>query len=228
VTVVVPTNRPAQLDNVFGFVGRQRHERIQLVLVQHGFDVPESELSHRAKEAGIDELVVRAADSALTLGACMNLGLEAADGRLVAKMDDDNWYGPHYLRDLVRAFSYTDAEVVGKWAHLVYLQGSGATLLRFPEAEHRYVKLVQGGTIVVSRSLAQQLRFDDLPRRVDTTFLEKVTAAGGKVYSADRFNFVSVRRADAGGHTWKITEEQMLAGRANLLFYGEPYAHAEV
>jgi spore maturation protein CgeB len=228
VTVVVPTNRPGQLDNVLGFVGRQRHERVQLVLVPHGFDVHEAELGRRAKEAGIDELVVRVADSALTLGACMNLGLEAADGRFVAKMDDDNWYGPHYLRDLVRAFSYTDAEVVGKWAHLVHLQGSGATLLRFPEAEHRYVKLVQGGTIVVSRSLARQLRFDDLPRRVDTTFLEKVTAAGGKVYSSDRFNFVSVRTADADAHTWKITEEQMLAGRANLLFYGEPYIHAEV
>jgi hypothetical protein len=228
VTIVVPTNRPAQLDDVFGFVGRQRHDRIQLVLVQHGFEVSESDLTRRAKETGVDELVVRAAGAAVTLGRCMNLGLEAADGEFVAKMDDDNWYGPNYLRDLVRAFSYTDAEVVGKWAHLVHLQGSGATLLRFPEAEHRYVKLVQGGTIVARRSTARQLQFDDLPRRVDTTFLEKVTAAGGKVYSSDRFNFVSVRRADADGHTWKITEEQMLAGRADLLFYGEPYAHAEV
>jgi hypothetical protein len=228
VTIVVPTNRPAQLDDVFGFVGRQRHDRIQLVLVQHGFEVSESDLTRRAKETGVDELVVRAAGAAVTLGRCMNLGLEAADGEFVAKMDDDNWYGPNYLRDLVRAFSYTDAEVVGKWAHLVHLQGSGATLLRFPEAEHRYVKLVQGGTIVARRSTARQLQFDDLPRRVDTTFLEKVTVAGGKVYSSDRFNFVSVRRADADGHTWKITEEQMLAGRADLLFYGEPYAHAEV
>jgi glycosyltransferase involved in cell wall biosynthesis len=198
------------------------------VLVQHGFEVSESDLTRRAKETGVDELVVRAAGAAVTLGRCMNLGLEAADGEFVAKMDDDNWYGPNYLRDLVRAFSYTDAEVVGKWAHLVHLQGSGATLLRFPEAEHRYVKLVQGGTIVARRSTARQLQFDDLPRRVDTTFLERVTVAGGKVYSSDRFNFVSVRRADADGHTWKITEEQMLAGRADLLFYGEPYAHAEV
>jgi spore maturation protein CgeB len=228
VTVVVPTNRPARLDNVFDFVGRQLHEQIQLVLVPHGFEVPEAELNRRAKEAGVDELVVRVADSAMTLGTCMNLGLDAADGEFVAKMDDDNWYGPHYLRDLVRAFSYTDADVVGKWAHLVHLQGSGATLLRFPEAEHRYVKLVQGGTIVARRSTAVRLRFDDLPRRVDTTFLGKVAAAGGRVYSADRFNFVSVRLADAGAHTWQITEEQMLAGRADLLFYGEPYTHAEV
>jgi Glycosyl transferases group 1/DUF based on E. rectale Gene description (DUF3880)/Glycosyl transferase family 2 len=228
VTVVVPTNRPARLDNVFDFVGRQLHEQIQLVLVPHGFEVPEAELNRRAKEAGVDELVVRVADSAMTLGTCMNLGLDAADGEFVAKMDDDNWYGPHYLRDLVRAFSYTDADVVGKWAHLVHLQGSGATLLRFPEAEHRYVKLVQGGTIVARRSTAVRLRFDDLPRRVDTTFLGKVAAAGGRVYSADRFNFVSIRLADSGAHTWQITEEQMLAGRADLLFYGEPYTHAEV
>ena len=101
-------------------------------------------------------------------------------------------------------------------------------MLRFPEAEHRYVKLVQGGTIVVRRSTATELRFDDLPRRVDTTFLHKVGAAGGSVYSADRYNFVSVRRADSAGHTWKVTEQQLLAGRTNLLFYGEPYTHAEV
>ncbi len=228
VSIVVPTNRPAQLDHVLGFVGRQLHPQIQLVLVLHGFDVAEPELVSRAKEVGIDELVVRFADAGLKLGGCMNLGLAAADGELVAKMDDDNWYGPHYLTDLIRAFDYTAAEVVGKWAHLVHLEGSGATLLRFPEAEHRYVKLVQGGTIVVRRSTATELRFDDLPRRVDTTFLHKVGAAGGSVYSADRYNFVSVRRADSAGHTWKVTEQQLLAGRTNLLFYGEPYTHAEV
>ncbi|HEY9377932.1 MAG TPA: glycosyltransferase, partial [Jiangellaceae bacterium] len=121
VSIVVPTNRPDQIDHVLGFVGGQLHPQIQLVLVLHGFDVSEPELVRRAKEAGVDDLVVRAADSTLTLGACMNDGLLAADGEFVAKMDDDNWYGSHYLRDLVRAFSYTDAEVVGKWSHLVYL-----------------------------------------------------------------------------------------------------------
>ena len=82
----------------------------------------------------------------LTLGACMNLGVEAATGDLVAKVDDDNFYGTHYLTDLVRALDYSGADVVGKWAHLVHLESSGATLLRFEKAEHRFVEQVQGGT----------------------------------------------------------------------------------
>ena len=158
----------------------------------------------------------------------MNLGVAAASGRYVAKMDDDNWYAPHYLSDLVRAFSWTDAQVVGKWAHYVHLLGSNATLLRFPDAEHRYVDLVQGGTILGPRSVMRELPFEDLPRRVDTTFLEKVRLHGGKVYSADRFNFVSVRSGSADGHTWPITDEEILTRTSSLQFYGSPEAHATV
>jgi Glycosyl transferases group 1 len=228
VSAVVPTNRPEQLGAVLGFVGRQSLPSVQLVLVQHGFETPESELKARAADAGVTDLRSVTVDAQATLGHCMNAGVEAADGEFVAKMDDDNFYGRHYLRDLVRAFDYTSAEVVGKWAHLTHLEGSGATLLRFPHAEHRYTALVQGGTIVVRRATAASLRFEDVPRRVDTTFLDKVRAAGGTVYSADRFNFVSVRRADPARHTWTISEAELLAGEARLLFYGEPYFHAEV
>jgi spore maturation protein CgeB len=228
VSAVVPTNRPDQIDNVLGFVGRQSHQPTQLILVQHGFSLDPGELKARAKDRGVDDVVVLTADISLTLGACMNVGVGSADGDFVAKMDDDNFYGRHYLRDLIRAFDYTDADVVGKWAHLVHLQGSGATLLRFPHAEHRFTALVQGGTLVVRRATARELGFEDLPRRVDTTFLKKVRADGGTVYSTDRFNFVSIRRADLSSHTWTISDKEILAGNARLLFYGEPYAHAEV
>ncbi len=228
VSAVVPTNRPDQIDNVLGFVGRQSHQPTQLILVQHGFSLDPAELKARAKDQGVDDVIVLTADVSLTLGACLNVGVGSADGDFVAKMDDDNFYGRHYLRDLIRAFDYTDAEVVGKWAHLVHLQSSGATVLRFPYAEHRYTTLVQGGTLVVRRATARELRFEDLPRRVDTTFLDKVRAGGGTVYSTDRFNFVSVRRADLNSHTWTISDKEILASKARLLFYGEPYTHAEV
>jgi Glycosyl transferases group 1/Glycosyl transferase family 2 len=228
ISVVVPTNRPQQLDHVLGFVGRQSHPHVQLILVQHGFSTPDTELAARAAAAGVANLIALTAPATRTLGGCLNLGVDAADGDYLAKMDDDNFYGRHYLRDLVRAFAYTGAAAVGKWAHLVHLEGSKATLLRFGHAEHRYTDLVQGGTIMTERATAARVRFEDLPRRVDTTFLDKIRAAGGSVYSADRFNFVSIRRADPGSHTWTITERQLLARRARLLFYGEPFEHAEV
>ncbi|WP_200951198.1 glycosyltransferase family protein [Nocardioides sp. Root140] len=226
VSAVVPTMRPEQLDHVLAMLGSQSHRDLQLVLVTHGFEAP-ADLAVRAARAGLDNVVTRYADASLTLGACMNLGVDAADGELVAKVDDDNFYGRHYLTDLVRALDYSGADVAGKWAHLVHLESSGATLLRFEHAEHRFTDLVQGGTLLTRRELARDVRFEDLPRRVDTTFLEKVKARGLTTYSADRFNFVSVRRVDPGSHTWPITEKQLMARSSRLLFYGNPYPHAE-
>jgi spore maturation protein CgeB len=228
ISAVVPTMRPDQLDNVLDFIAAQSHEDVELVLVTHGFEHDAADVARRAQAREMRAPVLRPADSALTLGACMNLGVEAASGRYVAKMDDDNVYAQHYLRDLVRAFEYTEAVVVGKWAHYAHLSASGATLLRFPDAEHRYVKLVQGGTILVPREVALSEGFEDLPRRVDTTFLDKVRAGGGKVYSADRFNFVSMRSASPDGHTWPITDIDLLARRSALAFYGDATTHVTV
>ena len=230
VSAVVPTMRPDQVDHVMRFVAAQAHHEVELVLVTHGFEVAADESRRRAEAAGLDPsrlvLVPRPSDE--TLGACMNAGVDAASGRYVAKMDDDNVYAEHYLRDLVRAFDYTDAAVVGKWAHYAHLTATGATLLRFPDAEHRYVDLVQGGTLLLERDLAVRLRFEDLPRRVDTTFLDKVRAEGGRVYSTDRFNFVSVRASTPDGHTWPISDVELLARRGVLAFHGDPTEHVTV
>ncbi|TQM57324.1 glycosyltransferase family protein [Humibacillus xanthopallidus] len=227
VSAVVPSMRPEQVDHVLDFVAAQSHPQVELVLVTHGFEVDEQRVRARARELGLTAVVI-AAPREWTLGTCMNAGVEAASGRYVAKMDDDNHYAEHFLGDLVRAFDYSEASVVGKWAHYAHLRSTGATLLRFPDAEHRYVDLVQGGTIVVARDLARQVRFEDLPRRVDTTFLEKVRRDGGRVYSADRFNFVSVRATTPDGHTWPVSDLELLARRGSLVFHGDPVDHVTV
>lgn len=229
VSAIVPTVRPHQMDNILDFMSRQRHEQIELVLITHGFEPDRRELEAKARDLGIERLVVRPAESSLTLGTLMNLGVECAGGRYVAKMDDDNYYGANYLTDLVRSFLWTDAAVVGKWAHYVHLQGPNVTLLRFAESEHRYVKLVQGGTIVTERQTAAQLQFENLPRRVDTTFLEKVARDGGKVYSGDRFNYISRRSASPDGHTWPIQDRELLGKKmSQVVMYGDPVDHVTV
>ena len=59
---------------------------------------------------------------------------------------------------------------------------------------------MQGGTILTGRDHAREIGFPDLPRGVDTAFLQRVRDAGGRVYAADRFNFVSLRREDGRAH----------------------------
>ena len=80
---------------------------------------------------GTDWLVVVPADSSLTLGACLNLGIDASDGAHVAKIDDDNFYGRHYLLDLVDALDYSGAGIAGKWAHYTVVREAFAELRQF-------------------------------------------------------------------------------------------------
>ncbi len=229
ISAVVPTRRPDQLENVWRFMHHQTHRDTELVLVTHGFEPDPEVVAKLQDEYPLAAVHIVGADPSVTLGTLMNLGTEAASGRYVAKMDDDNFYAPHYLSDLVRAFSWTDAQVVGKWAHYVHIgDRQGPTLLRFKDYEHRYTRLVQGGTIITPREIARTLRFEDVPRQVDTTFLDKVAAAGGRVYSSDRFNFISTRTADGTGHTWGVSTDEILARSSEVCFFGPAEDHVTV
>ncbi|MFK5583164.1 MULTISPECIES: glycosyltransferase [unclassified Serinicoccus] len=222
VSVVVPTNRPHQLANVLDNVARQQRVDAQLVLVAHGIEVDRADLAARAADLGIAELQVLSAAPELTLGAALNLGIDASDGAYVAKMDDDNFYGAHFLGDLVDAFGHTSAGITGKWAHYVWLRSNGAVVLRFGGFENTYHRLVQGGSIVTHRDVAEDLRFSDIPRAVDSDFLNRAMAAGVSTYSGDRYNFVSIRSHDRTGHTWQVDDAIFMSGSGRVVTYGDP------
>jgi SAM-dependent methyltransferase/spore maturation protein CgeB len=221
ISVILPTNRPEQIDHAIEQVARQVHRPLQLVLVTHGFSSDRAEAKARA--AGLENVVVLSADAGLTLGAVLNRGIDAADGEYIAKMDDDNLYGPHYLSDLAYAFDYTTAGLVGKGAHYCEMRTHGVTLLRFPHLEHAEAELIQGGTILADGEVMRRLRFSDLPRAVDSDLLRRAQAEGVGIYSADRFNFISVR-GDREAHTWKVSDEELMR-HGRVAFHGPAEEH---
>lgn len=228
VSAIVATNRAHELDNVLANIGRQRHTNLELVLVLHGIDVDRDELRKRAADAGVGHLVLVRAPSTHTLGACLNAGIDAASGDYLAKLDDDNHYGSHYLTDLLHGFETSGAGIVGKWAHYVWLQSTGAVVLRYPDAEFSYQRRIQGGSMVFDGALLRELRFGDLPRAVDSDVLDRALDGGAKVWSGDRFNFVSIRGVDRTSHTWTVDDATFLTATGRLEFYGDPRAHVEV
>ncbi|MCO5971262.1 methyltransferase domain-containing protein [Actinoallomurus soli] len=221
ISVILPTNRPEQIDHAIEQVARQVHRPLQLVLVTHGFSSDRA--AAKARAAGLENVVVLSADAGLTLGAVLNLGIDAADGAYLAKMDDDNLYGPHYLSDLAYAFDYTTAGLVGKGAHYCEMRTHGVTLLRFPHLEHTEAELIQGGTILADGDVLRRLRFSDLPRAVDSDLLRRAQAEDVGIHSADRFNFVSVR-GDREAHTWKVSDEELMR-HGRVAFHGPAEEH---
>ncbi|MDO8143929.1 glycosyltransferase [Isoptericola sp. 178] len=226
VTALVSTNRPHQLDHVLRSVGSQEGVEVQLALLTHGFSEDEDALRLRAKEAGVEDLVLLQAGQEVPLGACLNRLVDVADGDVVAKMDDDDLYGAQYLSDQLYALDYAAADVVGKQAHYLYLGSQDATLLRFAEREHRYTDFVMGPTIVARRDLAARARFAETSTGEDTGFLRAAIDGGARVYSADRYNFVQMR-SGAGRHTWTVTDAELLAS-GDVAFYGRADQHVMI
>jgi glycosyltransferase involved in cell wall biosynthesis len=224
VSVICVSNRPERLAHALESYQRQSYRPTELLFVMNssGFDRD----AVAARVAAIPNARALYVDEAATLADCLNEALSVADGEYFAKFDDDDHYGADYLSDLMLAFDYTDAAVVGKRTHFVHLERSDTTLLRFPGREYEYVPIVSGATLVADRHRVAGIRFTPVVRGTDTQFLRDCTAAGLPIFSADRFNFVLSRLDDPNHHTWQVdddeiaeTSEPVAAGRAAEMVY---------
>ncbi|GAA0375706.1 glycosyl transferase [Acrocarpospora corrugata] len=227
VSVVLPTNRAGQLEHAISQVARQKHRNLELVLVLHGLSEDPGVIRDKALAAGIPAVKVLTAPPSFTLGEVLNHGIAQAEGELIAKMDDDNLYGEHYLSDLVRTFDYSEAEMVGKGAHYTYFPDKNVTVYRLPGLEHRYAHLVQGATILAKADLLRSIPFEPVNAGEDTRLVRRLKEDGIRIYSADRFNFVYMRGSDASAHTWQAADYK-LTRNAQFSFVGHPEQHVMI
>jgi hypothetical protein len=198
--------RPDRAKAVFEAYDQQRYPHRELVFVTNanGFD---DELL-QALAARSHTARVLHVDPSASLGECLNAALDVATGDYVAKWDDDDVYGAHYLGDALLPFTYTDAAVVGKTTYYAYLESSNTTVLREPGREFAYVNHLAGGTIVADREQVDGIRFASLPRGTDTQFLRDCREAGLRIFSADRFNYLLYRHATSAAHTWAVPDAE--------------------
>lgn len=213
VSAICVSKRPEFLENVVENMRSQSHRDVRVIYVAHG---PEHDLEEieRAFSGLANCRIIPVADSAMNLGKLLNLALDAVDTDLVAKIDDDDYYGPHYIARSVAALKYSgspDVAVTGKGRAYCYVEGAKSFCIRFkPVVENKIRDHVFGSTLFWSREATGDLRFQDLPRGVDVAFLNDVKLLGKKIFSADRFDHVAMRRADIGSHTWKVSDEDFM------------------
>lgn len=224
VSVLVSSFRPQQIDHVISLVSSQRNVDIQLVFLAHGFSLDASHFREKCAAAGLSRVLTLQEPRTSTLGDCLNLLVQHADSEYCTKWDDDDFYGPLYLSDQVNAIMFSSAEIVGKRAHYMHLESANATILRNPQLEHRFVDSVAGPTIFGKRTVFQSIPFASVTLGEDTRFLRDVRAGGGRIYSSDRFNYCQARMSNTAGHTWQITDEQLLAS-SKIEFFGAPEEH---
>ena len=197
VSVLLATRRPEMLEFALTQVGRQRDVDLELVLATHGFDAdPGLVRGH----LGDRPCTLLPQPEGTVFGDALRAATAAATGDVVVKMDDDDWYGPDVLADLLLARHYSGAELVGMPAEMVYLEPIATTVRRRGPSEN-YGAVVAGGTLTIDRALLRAVGgFRSVPRHVDARLLDDVRAAGGRVYRTQGLGYVL--RRTSGGHTW--------------------------
>ncbi|MEV1203197.1 glycosyltransferase [Microbispora rosea] len=205
VSILLCTRRPEMVPFAVEQMERQRGVSAELIVGLHGFT---------AREAAIPRtrlpITVIEAPAATPFGEVLNRMAAAASGSYLAKVDDDDWYGPDHLADLLLARRYSGADLVGSAAEFVYLEPLDVTIRRCIGTE-RFVPLVAGGTMLVTRAAFEAAGgFRPLARTVDGQLLQAVEAVGGRIYRTHGLGYV-LRRRSAYGHTWRQPVQSFLA-----------------
>jgi hypothetical protein len=213
VSVLLATRRPDKVASALAQVALQSWSRLEVVLVLHGFDAKDHPAAQRAIDGYPGELSVVVASAETVFGTLLNEGTRAAGGEYLAKMDDDDWYGPHHIRDLVRAAQFSGAQMVGAQVEFVYLESIDITTRRPPQGE-QYSDHVAGGTMLMRHDdLRQWGGWRPVHRAVDRCLLQTVLASGGRVYRSHGQNYLMHRHAGGdshGGHTWNAGDSIFL------------------
>ncbi|WP_068921625.1 glycosyltransferase [Planobispora rosea] len=200
-SVLLATRRPEMVGFALEQVGRQRGAELEVILALHG--VPAGHPEVAAALASFERPVtVFEAEGRTVFGEVLNEAAARASGSYLLKMDDDDWYGPDFLSDLLLAHSYSGAEVVGTVPEFVYLASIDVTVHR-EQITEQITNFIAGGTIFAERSAFEAVGgFRPLPGTVDAQFQHAVQAAGGQIYRTHGLGYI-LRRGNVAGHTWR-------------------------
>jgi Glycosyl transferase family 2 len=193
VSILMATNRPQLVTFAVEQMAAQQYPNVEILCGLHGVSLTPATRERVAALAPHAQLFDVATDR--DLGQVLALLGERASGDLVTKWDDDDWYAPEHLHDLV-----------------VYLSSLDLTLRRFRSNAETFSTTVAGGTLMLTRSMLQGIGgWPAGPRRVDRLLIEAVEAAGAPIYRLHGLGYLLRRDSHATNHTWLAEDDYFLA-----------------
>jgi hypothetical protein len=208
VSAVLSTMRPDRVSAVVEALAAQRYPHLEIIVAVHGAEAPlPGELEDAIKAA---DATVLLHDRATPFGAVLADAARHASGDLIVKIDDDDVYGPQVIGDLVLAYLYSSADMVGKTTEYLYLEALGHTVHRTFTTEAYHYQLAGGAMMLSTAMLNEVGGWRPTPNSTDRSVLIRVGNAGGIGYRTTSLGYVYIRHAD--GHTWKRDESSLVAG----------------
>lgn len=199
VSVMLATRRPDMLRFALGQLSRQRGVDFEVVVAAHGFEPTHEVLADFTSRCAAPLTVVEC-DSSTVFGQVLNQAAAVSQGDVLLKVDDDDWYGPHFICDLLLARGYSGAALVGAFPEITYLEPLNITIRRSGPSES-YNMFVAGGTLMIGKDAFRGIGgFRETRKYVDASLIRSIYHSGAGVYRTHGLGYVLRRRDD--GHTW--------------------------
>ncbi|WP_186759425.1 glycosyltransferase [Arthrobacter alpinus] len=212
VSIILATRRRKLIPQILEQIERQSYSNLEIILAIHGDPTTSDDVELAINSYG-GRLVRLYCESSLPFGMVLNRASEVASGQLLTKMDDDDWYSPSHIEDLVLAREYSGAELVGAPVEFSYLEGLDITTRRSHGGE-RFTDHVAGGTMMLSKNDLRQVGgWRPVSNSVDRGLIDSMLVAGAMVYRTHGQNYVLHRRPSASkdqAHTWDAHESVFL------------------
>ncbi|MEH7417777.1 glycosyltransferase [Neobacillus drentensis] len=207
VSIITCTIRDDCMDNVFKNYEQQTWEDKELIVILNKDTMDIDRWIEKARNypnVQVFQLHEKAA-----LGDCLNFGVLNSSYEIIAKFDDDDYYGPDYITNAMVVFEDANVSIIGKNSLYIYFKNKRA-LIHVPGTENAMSDTVAGATLIFRKSVFYYVRFEKVNRAEDYFFIEQSKKAGFNVFSTDCYDFAVIRQ-DSEKHTWKITDDDLMA-----------------
>lgn len=158
--ILVTRDRPAFVARALQYFRHQSYHPAELIVVDDG-DCPVESLCEDQ-----DHVTYLRLNQRTSTGSKLNLGIQAARGNILQKIDDDDYYAPSFLEMAVDHLTReADARALVCWCcFAVWIAGQ-------PELYHSGHGWHAGGTFCFYREMWERVPFQDRFSGSDTAFL---------------------------------------------------------
>lgn len=219
-TLCAATYRKENLLDCIDTFNRQDYPNKELIIVYNGSEIIDAELATlEQKFSGVRVFVTPREAS---LGGALNCGVANALGQFFFKIDDDDYYGEHYISDLIIAIRAFDFPIFGKPQNNFFMFEGDPMLYQRKKnrGENFFCKMndknIKGRQIIIGNTISAKTEFlnqhpfiESAPKHTDTLFFNNLAEKDITVGVCDPFNMVVKRRADTSSHTWTISSDEI-------------------
>lgn len=211
ISVICCTMRDDFMENVFQNYASQDFKKKELIIILNKDDMNIVKWKERAKP--FRDISVYQLPKRTTLGECLNIGVKFCKYDIISKIDDDDYYAPHYLSDQIKAIKEKRADVVCKRTVNIYFEKEKTFAIHLAHKDtNKFLNkagAVKGATLVIKKRILKRVRFPHTNFGEDIDFLNKCIKRNYKIYATDEKNYVCLRRSESH-HTWNIRNRKLM------------------